>query len=135
MFLEVHCLGLLCNVRAYYHGDRHCRTLGGLYLCIFLMVYLVSAATLVANGEIFTSIVDYTQPNPTRFYYFVFGTLWSNALVQSLASFIIASACCMWYFSHRPGGELHTPVLRSNGRAFIIKIMNCYWVGATPGFV
>jgi choline transporter-like protein 2/4/5 len=32
--------------------------------------------------------------------------------------FVIASACCMWYFSHGPGEELHLPVLRSYGRAF-----------------
>lgn len=93
-------------------------TVGLWAVCIFVMVYLVSAANFVANGDIFTSIVDYTQPNLARFYYFVFGTLWSNALVQSLTTFIIASACCMWYFSHGPGGELHTPVLRSYGRAF-----------------
>lgn len=32
--------------------------------------------------------------------------------------FVIASACCLWYFSHGPGESLHLPVLRSYGRAF-----------------
>jgi len=54
-----------------------------------------------------------------RFYYFVFGTLWSNALVQAMTTFVIASATCMWYYSQGSAGEtLHLPVLRSYGRAF-----------------
>lgn len=93
-------------------------TIGLWAVCAVVMVYLVSAASFVANGDIFTSIVDYTQPNLARFYFFVFGTLWSNALVQAMTTFVIASACCMWYFSHGAGEELHLPVLRSYGRAF-----------------
>lgn len=93
-------------------------TVGLWAVCAVVMVYLVSGAQFVYNGDIFTSIVDYTQPNLARFYYFVFATLWSNALVQAMATFVIASACCMWYFSHGAGEALHLPVLRSYGRAF-----------------
>jgi choline transporter-like protein 2/4/5 len=93
-------------------------TVGLWAVCSVVMIYLVSAANFVANGDIFTSLVDYTQPNLARFYYFVFGTLWSNALVQAMTTFIVASSCCMWYFSHGPGESLHLPVLRSYGRAF-----------------
>ncbi len=30
-------------------------------VCLFVMIYLVSAADFVSNGDVFTSIVDYTQ--------------------------------------------------------------------------
>ena len=87
-------------------------------VCLVCMVYLISGAAFVANGDIFTSINDYKDPMLARFYYFVFATLWSNALVQAMTTFVIASACCMWYFSHGAGEELHLPVLRSYGRSF-----------------
>ena len=87
-------------------------------VCLICMVYLISGAAFVANGDVFTSIIDYTDPMLARFYYFVFATLWSNAVVQSMTTFVIASACCMWYFSHGAGEELHLPVLRSYGRSF-----------------
>ncbi len=86
-------------------------------LCALSMVYLVSAATFVADGSSFTSIQSYSDPALARFYYFVFATLWCNALVLAITIFVIASACAMWYFSHGPGQGLHLPVLRSFGRA------------------
>lgn len=44
------------------------------------------------------------------FYYFVFGTLWVNALLQAIAIFVIASACAMWYYSHGPDATLDSPI-------------------------
>jgi choline transporter-like protein 2/4/5 len=93
-------------------------TVGLWVVCAICMIYLVSAATFVADGDIFTAIQDYRDPMLARFYFFVFGTLWSNALIQAVTTFVIASACCMWYFSHGAGESLHLPVLRSYGRAF-----------------
>jgi choline transporter-like protein 2/4/5 len=86
--------------------------------CAICMIYLVSAATYVYNGSIFTSIQSYSDPNLIKFYYFLFGTLWSNALIQAITTFVIASACCMWYYSHGAGNDLHLPVWRSFGRSF-----------------
>jgi hypothetical protein len=81
------------------------------------MIWLVSAAPFVANGDVFTSIIDFRDLSLVRFYYFVFGTLWCNALLQAVTTFVIASACCMWYYSHGPANDLHLPVLRSFGRS------------------
>lgn len=53
-----------------------------------------------------------------RFYYFVFGTLWCNALLGAIGTFLIASSACMWYYSNGPGQDLHLPILRSLGRIF-----------------
>lgn len=91
-----------------------------LWACaIVAMIYLVSAATFtVTSGSIFTSIATYSDPNLIRFYYFIFGVLWSNALLQAMGIFVIASACCMWYYSHGPGQELDSPILRSYKMAF-----------------
>lgn len=84
--------------------------------CAVCMIYLVGATKFIANGDVFTSIADYADLALARFYYFIFATLWCNALLQALTIFIISSSCCMWYFSHGPGQELHLPVLRSLGR-------------------
>jgi choline transporter-like protein 2/4/5 len=65
--------------------------------------YIIGTATFVANGDIFTSINDYTQRSLGMFYYFFFGTLWTSAFLDALTIFVIASACCMWYFSRGPG--------------------------------
>jgi hypothetical protein len=86
-------------------------------ICIVCMIYLVAAAKFIANGDIFTSIENYGDLALARFYYFIFGTLWCNAVIQAITIFVVSSACCMWYFSHGPGQELHLPVLRSFGRA------------------
>jgi choline transporter-like protein 2/4/5 len=86
--------------------------------CAVGMIYLVSSAPYVYNADVFTSITNYQDSSLMRFYYFVFGTLWCNALVQAVTTFVIASACCMWYYSHGPGQDLHFPILRSYGRVF-----------------
>lgn len=86
-------------------------------VCAVAMIYLVSSATYIADGSVLTSIASYSDTNLIKFYYFVFGTLWCNALIQACTIFVIASACCMWYYSHGPGQDLHFPILRSYGRA------------------
>lgn len=79
------------------------------------MVYLVSSATfIVANStDYFTSINSYNDPELVRFYIFVFLTLWVNAFLGAMTIFIVASATCMWYYSHAPGAELSLPIWRS----------------------
>ena len=84
------------------------------------MVYLVSSATfIVANTtDYFTSINSYGDPELVRFYIFVFLTLWVNAFLGAMTIFIIASATCMWYYSHAPGNELSLPIWRSYKMVF-----------------
>ena len=79
------------------------------------MVYLVSSATFVvaSSSDYFTSIQSYSDPELIRFYIFIFCTLWMNAFLGAMTIFVIASACCMWYYSHAPGNELSLPVWRS----------------------
>lgn len=66
------------------------------------MAYIISTSTFVANGDIFTSFSDWTQRSLGMFYYFFFGTLWVNAYFGALSIFVIASCCCMWYFTRGP---------------------------------
>ena len=89
------------------------------------MVYLVSSATfIVANStDYFTSINSYNDPELVRFYIFVFLTLWVNAFLGAMTIFIVASATCMWYYSHAPGAELSLPIWRSYKMIF-----RYYWI-------
>lgn len=84
------------------------------------MVYLVSTATFYAasTSDYFTSVQSYSDPELIRFYVFIFCTLWVNAFIGAMTIFIIASACCMWYYSHAPGNELSLPILRSYKMVF-----------------
>ncbi len=78
-------------------------TFGLWVACIIAMLGLIGEADFVAKqGDIFTKIDDYTNRALGTFYYFVFGTLWMNALFQAIAIFVIASSCALWYFS-QPG--------------------------------
>lgn len=87
--------------------------------CIAVLVYLVSAATFtVIPGDLFSGIADYTENTMLMFYYFIFATLWCNALINAVTIFVIASATCMWYYSHGPGQDLDLPILRSYKMAF-----------------
>ena len=82
--------------------------------CLVAMAYLVSAAKFDYNKTVYFSYIsDYTDPALTRFYVFIFGTLWINAFIGAMGTFVIASACCMWYYSHAPGSELSLPIWRS----------------------
>ncbi len=72
--------------------------------CLVVMVYLVSTANFkIANSTDYFTSVDYMDGGLINLYIFIFTTLWSNALIQAIGIFVIASACCMWYYSHGPG--------------------------------
>lgn len=87
--------------------------------CLLCMIYLLSATTFVVTGDdVFTSVKDYSEDSLLRLYYFIFGTLWSNALIQAIGIFTVASAVCMWYYNHGANSELDSPVTRSLKMAF-----------------
>ena len=87
--------------------------------CLVAMVFLVSGTEMTSIAtDYFTSIKNYQDPFMIRFYVFVFGTLWCSAFIGSMTIFIIASASCMWYFSHGPGQELNNPISRSYKMVF-----------------
>jgi len=82
--------------------------------CLVAMVYLVSAASFTTTGATyFTTLANYGDYALIRFYVFLFGTLWVNAFLGAMGIFVVASACCMWYYSHAPGSELSLPIWRS----------------------
>ena len=90
---------------------------------IIAIIWLASSATFVArqtdgNWDVFTSVSSYADEKLIYLYYFVFGTLWTNALFQAMGIFVIASACAMWYYAHGPGQELDSPILRSYKMVF-----------------
>ena len=88
-------------------------------VCLFAMVYLISAAPFSYNGDIFTSISNLQDQALIEFYIFLFGTLWCNAFIQAVGIFIVASACCIWYYSHGPNqDETNFPIFRSYKMVF-----------------
>lgn len=87
--------------------------------CLIIMIYLVSCTKFISSSSnYFTSIGDYGDENLIRFYCFIFGTLWVNAFIGAVGIFVVASACCMWYFSHGPNSELSLPIARSYKMVF-----------------
>jgi choline transporter-like protein 2/4/5 len=88
--------------------------------CLVVMIFLVSAATFKVNSstDYVTAVGGYDDSSLIRFYIFVFATLWSHGMIQAIGTFVIASACTMWYYSHGPGTQLDTPIYRSYKMAF-----------------
>ena len=88
--------------------------------CLLCIIYLLSSTYfyVAASGDMFTSVQDYAEPSLLRLYYFIFGTLWSSALIQAIGTFTIASTVCMWYYNHGANAELDSPVSRSARMAF-----------------
>jgi hypothetical protein len=84
-------------------------------VCLVALLYLVSAASFThTSGDIFTSIGNLQDTALIQFYVFLFGTLWCNAFIQAAGIFAIASACCIWYYSHGPSQEeTNFPIFRS----------------------
>lgn len=87
-------------------------------ICIVALLYLASAATYVTTGDVFTSVADYGETALVKFYVFLFGTLWCNAFIQAMGVFVLASACCIWYYSHGPDAEVNFPIFRSYKMVF-----------------
>jgi hypothetical protein len=88
--------------------------------CLVVMVFLVSTATFsITNSSDYFTSVNYGDSGLLNLYIFIFSTLWSNALIQAIGIFVIASACCMWYYAQGSAGEpLEFPILRSYKMAF-----------------
>lgn len=91
--------------------------------CVIAMICLIGGANFVVHGnDVFTSIDSYTDNYLAMFYYFLFGTLWSNAFIQAITIFVIASACAIWYFNQAgPQGSdegIDSPVCTSYWMAF-----------------
>lgn len=72
-------------------------------ICIVAMLYLISVASFQSSSSsVFTELTSYDQDSLLCFYAFLFGSLLCSAIIQAVGIFVIASACCMWYYSHGP---------------------------------
>jgi len=77
--------------------------LGQWAICIVAMLYIISVATFRSStSSVFTELAGYDQDSLIRFYAFLFGSLWCNAIIGAIGIFVIASSCCIWYYSHGP---------------------------------
>lgn len=73
-------------------------------IALIVIVYLMGSATYTStSSDVFSTIADYTDEKLLYLYYFIFGSLWVNAILGAITTFVVASACCMWYYSHGPG--------------------------------
>ena len=83
--------------------------------CLLCMIYLLSVTsfTIASSTDVLTSVANYTDSSLFELYYFLFATLWCNALIGAAGIFVIASACCMWYYNHGANESLDSPIFRS----------------------
>jgi len=45
--------------------------------------------------------VTFNKPSLGMLSYYLFGLVWNHAFLGALPTFVIASACCLWYFTHQ----------------------------------
>ena len=83
--------------------------------CLLCMIYLLSVTsfTISNSTDVLTSVASYTDSSLYELYYFIFATLWANAIISAASIFVIASACCMWYYNHGADESLDSPIFRS----------------------
>lgn len=62
-----------------------------------------------ANKHSHLPVASMTWDDTTRkmIIYFIFAGLWANAFISAVNQFVIASACCIWYFAQ---SNAHMPV-------------------------
>ena len=70
---------------------------------IYTAIYLYSCNAVSGSGDLPFATVTWTGYNKQLFWYWIFAGLWINAFLQALCIFIVASACCIWYFSQGSG--------------------------------
>lgn len=83
-------------------------------LFAFFWAFWISAALfLYSIGEVDpkehipVASIKWDQNTRRMIFYFIFAGLWANAFISALNQFVIASACCIWYFAQ---GNAHVPV-------------------------
>lgn len=78
-------------------------------LCLAWLIFWVFLAVFITSvGEIgprpaplqFITTVIWKKQTQYIFLYHLFGGLWVNAFLIGCFQFIVAAACCQWYFSH-----------------------------------
>lgn len=67
----------------------------------FTAVFIMSVGEIKPRDEPFSFSTTVKWSDQTRyiFLYHLFGGLWVNAFIIGVSQFIIATACCIWYFS------------------------------------
>lgn len=93
------------------------------FICSWLVTWLIFAAYLASVGQItqdpdrpFMTKVIWSDETRYALLYSLFGYLWMNAFIISLAMFIISAAAALWYF---------TSTSDTNGQGSIVK--GIYW--------
>jgi len=85
--------------------------------CVSLSIYLYSSGTVSGNTG-FIPKVSWTSTTRYAWWYNLFALLYTNAFLNALSQFVLASTACIWYFEHRIEGGAERPVARSFWRAF-----------------
>jgi hypothetical protein len=83
--------------------------------CVFYAYWLFSAVFIVGTNQVnaqpggspFGS-VEWTDKSYGMLGYYVFGLLWNHAFLAALPQFVIASACCIWYFAQGSAEDFST---------------------------
>ena len=81
--------------------------LSGLFAGVWIVgtIYLYSAGTVSARDGYPISKITWDD-NVRRMWYFnLFAVLWIVAFILCLGNFIIAAACCIWYFNQNSEGD------------------------------
>ncbi|EGR30686.1 solute carrier family 44 protein member 2, putative, partial [Ichthyophthirius multifiliis] len=83
----------------------------------YIVLHIFSSGK-IKNNEI-SPLPQLELNSITKFqiFYYIFGLFWNIELSIAVCQLTIASAACMWYFSHRPYCQTQNSVLKSFTRA------------------
>ena len=80
-------------------------------------IYWVWAAVYIYSLSSTNSDDSLTNNEKYMFYYHVFALLWINAFILAWATFVTASAACIWYFNHGHPDSKIAPIRTSLWRS------------------
>jgi hypothetical protein len=90
---------------------------------LFSTVFIIGTNQVEAQtGGLPFASVQWTDKSYGMLGYYVFGLLWNHAFLAALPQFVIASACCIWYFCQGSGKEPKSPVGTSISRGLFYHL-------------
>lgn len=72
-------------------------------LWIYSFIYVYSVGDIKGRSDSPFATITWDETTRRMLYFHLFMALWNNALILAICQFVLASSCCIWYFSKGPG--------------------------------
>lgn len=71
-----------------------------IFIWIYFSLYIISSGTIKYNSTSPFGAIEWDYKIRDYAIYYLFGLFWNCTLTIHISSFVVASTCSIWYFSH-----------------------------------